>query len=281
MKISVITDEFTQDLAEAIAFARDFSLSGLELRTIDNLPFEQLSEDRLCEIGYAIHSAGLSICSLAGSFGKCLFRDREGENKKLEKLIRAAKILHAPYIRGFGFFSEDGPSLEEAAKALAGPVRRLEQEGITLLLEADPSVTTTNHRKVKELIEQIDRPNVGAIYDPGNDIWDPQGEKPFPDGWNEVKAYVRHIHIKDARMTEKGAQAVKVGSGEVDFPSILKAVRDSGYEGFLSLETHYRVQGDLSEEQMKTPGGAAFSSGGWQACRESMEELKNFLGTIE
>ncbi|MBO4886848.1 MAG: sugar phosphate isomerase/epimerase [Firmicutes bacterium] len=281
MRLSVITDEFTQDLSEAIRFAKEYDLDALELRTIDDLPIEQLSENRLCEIGSLIHEAGLSVCNLAGSFGKCLYRDRENEKEKLEKLIRAAKILDVSYIRGFGFFSEDGPSIEEAAKALVDPVKRLEQEGITLLLEADPSVTTTNHRALRKLIERIDRPNVGAIYDPGNDIWDPQGEKPFPDGWNEVKTSTRHIHIKDARMTKDGAQAVKVGSGEVDFPSILKAVRDSGYEGFLSLETHYRVQGDLSEEQMKTPGGAAFSSGGWQACRESMEALKNFLKITE
>ena len=70
MKLSIITDEFTQDLSEAIRFAKDFGLEGLELRTIDNLPLEELSAERLSEIDETVREAGLCICNLAGSFGK-------------------------------------------------------------------------------------------------------------------------------------------------------------------------------------------------------------------
>ena len=281
MKLSIITDEFTQDLSEAIRFAKDFGLEGLELRTIDNLPLEELSAERLSEIDETVREAGLCICNLAGSFGKCLYRDRIEQKAKLEKLAVAAKILHVRSIRGFGFFSDDAPELKLCAKALIEPVKRLEQEGIELLFEADPSVTTQNHCVLRRFLEIIDRPNAGAIYDPGNDIWDPEEEIPYPDGWNAVRPFVRHIHIKDARRTDEGPQAVKVGTGEVDFPSLLQAVKDSGYQGFLSLETHYRSTGDLSEEQMKRPGGAQFSLGGWQACRESMKMLKLYLAQID
>ena len=280
MKLSIITDEFTQDLSEAIAFAKEYSLSALELRTIGDQPLEMISRDRLCEISCGIHEAGLVVSDLAASLCKCLYRDREKENGKLEQLIEAAKILGTSSIRGFGFFSEGAPDRQTVAKALRGPLKRLEEEGMELLLEADPSVTTTNHRMLRELIEETGCPNLGAIYDPGNDIWDPEGEKPFPDGWNEIRPYVRHIHIKDAVMTPEGAQAVKVGSGSVPFLPLLREVKRSGYQGFLSLEVHYRLEKDLSEEQMKRPGGAAFSNGGLMACRESMEELQKMLQRI-
>ena len=280
MKLSIFTDEFTQNLSDAILFAKEYSLDALELRTIDDLPIERLDERRLLQIAEEVQKEGLIICNLAGSFGKCLFKDRETEKEKLKRLVRAAKVLETPFIRGFGFFSDDTTETKTCAKALIEPIKRLEQEGIMLLLEADPSVTTKNHRQLRIMIEMIDRPNVGAIYDPGNDVWDPMGEIPFPDGWNEIRPYVRHIHIKDARKTKEGPQAVKVGTGEVDFLPLLKTVKESGYQGFLSLETHYRATGELSEEQMKRPGGAQFSIGGYQACRESMEELKKFLKQI-
>ncbi len=166
MKLSVITDEFTQELSEAIAFAREYGLDGLELRTIDDKPLEELTESRLHEIAEEIFSAGLTVPNLSSSFCKCFYDDREQENSKLEKLIQAARILKAPCIRGFGFYSENNPGREAVAKALTEPAKRLEQEGITLLLEADPSVLTTNHRSLRRLIDTINRPNVKAIYAP-------------------------------------------------------------------------------------------------------------------
>ena len=106
MKRSIITDEFTQDLAEAIRFAKEYHLEGLELRTIEDQPLEFFQEDRIREFQEQIVKEGLVVSSLAGSIGKCRFSERDHEKSKIEKLIRAAGILETSYIRGFGFFSE-------------------------------------------------------------------------------------------------------------------------------------------------------------------------------
>ena len=43
------------------------------------------------------------------------------------------------------------------------------------------------------------------------------------------------------------------------------------------METHYRLDSRLTEEQMRLPGGAGFSAGGAAATAESVAALKGIL----
>jgi L-ribulose-5-phosphate 3-epimerase len=62
------------------------------------------------------------------------------------------------------------------------------------------------------------------------------GSKPFPDGYSCVRDRVIHVHLKD--MDGEG-NWTKMGTGVVDYQGQLRALADDGYEGVLSLETHY------------------------------------------
>jgi hypothetical protein len=50
----------------------------------------------------------------------------------------------------------------------------------------------------------------------------------------------------------------------------LEALRRDAYEGFVSLETHYRVHAALDDELVKRPGGSAFSAGGEEGTRRCL-----------
>ncbi len=280
MKLSIITDEMTQDLDEAIRFAQTFHLNGLELRTIDGQPLEALSEKRLAEIRHICHEEGLEICNLASSFFKCSYSQvqREKEIEKLKRLLQAAHIVECQTLRGFAFFYEENVPQEQIASTFEKPLALLKDAGKQLLLESDPSVMTTNHRALRHLLDTINQPEwIGAIFDPGNDIYDPQGEIPYPDGFLQIQPYVKHIHIKDAVLTPEGPTCVCIGTGQVDYAGILDALLASGYNGYLSLENHYRKGRTIDEAQMKRPGGADFSDGGAEAAAESMAALQRML----
>ncbi|MCI8632668.1 MAG: sugar phosphate isomerase/epimerase [Lachnospiraceae bacterium] len=277
MKLSIITDEITQDLSAAIRFAKAYHLQGVELRTVDNQPLEAFSEQRLKQMHAKLRQADLEVSNIAGSFYKCTYEQREAELDKLKRLMEAAHILGCSTIRGFAFFQEAHLCAEQIKEAFEVPVKLLEKEGMRLLLEADPSVFTTNHRQLRELLDFLHSPQLGAIYDPGNDIYDPQGECPYPQGWEAVAPYVAHIHIKDAVMGPEGPQCVRIGSGLVDYAGICQALTRCGYAGYLSLETHYRKGQAISEELMRLPGGNEFSEGGLEAAAESMEALQHLL----
>lgn len=280
MKLAFITDEATQDLGEAIAFAKTYGLTGVELRSVEDTPIDRISAGKLREYKRMLDEAGLTVCDLAGSFYKCLPNEASGELEKLIRLCDAADILDCDTIRGFAFFADEaGPRITDEIIAAFGPaIEILKARGKKLLLEADPSVNTTNHAALAALLERLDSEVIGAIYDPGNDVYDPLRETPYPDGYEAVKKWIRHVHIKDAvRNGQDEPYCVCIGTGWVDYPGLIRALHRDGYDGWMSLETHYRVGGEISEELMTRPGGAAFSQGGLGATAESAVALRRIV----
>lgn len=289
MKLSFITDEVTQDFEEAVAFAKEQGAEAVELRSVQDTPIDRIAPDTLRAWKKRLDEVGLVVCNLASSFYKCRIEEAGEEMDKLRRLCDAADILGCGTIRGFAFLaSENGPAFDgsgtENSAALkiktlfSEPAALLRKRGKRLLLEADPGVNTTNHHALASLLAALQMPEIGAIYDPGNDIYDPFGEIPYPDGYKAVRPYLSHVHIKDAVLDEEGKpMCVRVGTGRVDYPALLKALTQDGYEGYLSMETHYRVQNKLTEEQMLHPQGSGFSQGGREATAESMEALKKML----
>ena len=138
MKISFITDEVTQSFDEAVRFARQNGLAGLELRSVEDTAVDMLPAETLRTWRRRLDAEGLTVCGLAGSFYKCAPEPDavEAELAKLERLCAAADILGCAFIRGFAFFApEEGPlPAETLAPYFERPVRLLEQRGKTLLL---------------------------------------------------------------------------------------------------------------------------------------------------
>ena len=284
MRLAFITDEATQSLDEAIAFAKANGLDGVELRTVDNTPIDKIPAAALGDHRRRLDEAGLAVCSLASSFFKCRRDQAAEEMDKLERLCAAADILGCNLIRGFAFFADrSGPAVtDELVRAFGPALEMIRARGKRLLLEADPTVNTTNHAALADLLARLDAPEAGAIFDPGNDLFDPLGERPYPEGYEAVRPWIGHIHIKDAvREPDGQARCVRVGDGAVDYPALLGALLRDGYDGWLSLETHYRKTSVITDEQMRLPGGAAFSAGGLEAAAESAQALRRLLAEAE
>ncbi len=279
MRLAYITDEATQDLREAAAFARAQGMAGVELRSVEDVPIDQIPPRRLREYRALLDGEGLTACDLASSFYKCALRAAGSELDKLKRLCDGADILGCETIRGFAFFAEGVPQVTEAVVDAFGPAREiLKDRGKRLLLEADPSVNTPNHASLGALLGRLNAPEFGAIYDPGNDLYDPGRERPYPEGYLAVKPWLAHVHIKDAWINAAGEpECVKIGTGWVDYPGLLRALLADGYDGWLSLETHYRAGASISEALMRQPGGAAFSQGGLAATAESAAALRSLL----
>ena len=68
-----------------------------------------------------------------------------------------------------------------------------------------------------------------------------------------------------------------MGTGSADFVGIFKKLIADGYSGAVMLETHYRKNVELTEEQLKRPGGNAFSAGAYEASEESVVALKEII----
>lgn len=279
MKLSFITDEATQSFSQAVELAKQYGFDGVELRSVENTPIDMIPLSTIREWKQALEKNNLKVPCLASSFCKCeITASLEAEAEKLERLCDIADILETEFIRGFAFFANDGIDFAEIAAKLLSFAPTLEKRGKTLLLEADPSVATTNHKDLARLLALIDNSSYGAIYDPGNDIYDPKKEKPYPDGYEFIFSYLRHIHVKDAVIDQNGMpQCVPPGSGLVGWGELAKRLIGDNYSGWLSLETHYRKNTVLTEEQMRIPQGDSFTAGGAEATAESAEAIKSLV----
>ena len=51
-----------------------------------------------------------------------------------------------------------------------------------------------------------------------------------------LKDYIVHTHAKDGIKLENGYQELPLGTGGVPFPAYLAALKEIGYDGFLTIE---------------------------------------------
>jgi len=151
--------------------------------------------------------------------------------------------------------------------------------GRRLAVEHEPSVYASTAARVAELLALIRHQALGAVWDPGNTVYDPEEELVLPDSYDTLKPHLLHVHIKDARRDPAShtVAAVPLGDGQVSYPDVFRRLIDDRYAGFVSLETHYRVSGPLSEEAVRLPGGTAFSSGGLEGSIICLERWAHML----
>jgi sugar phosphate isomerase/epimerase len=228
---------------------------------------------------------GLKVCAISSPFFKCSMDKPEEIREHLNGLRRCIALadgLGADLIRGFTFWAKPDTAFDPRAIAarFEEAVKILENTGKILVLEADPKVQATNARTLVQVVEAVNSPLVRALWDPGNDIWAPLGEVPYPDGYAAVKSVMAHVHLKDGARKNGKTEGRPVTRGDVDLEGQFLALIADGYSGYVSLETHYRPAHTISEELLAMPKGAAFSYSGYEATEESLGLWKALLKRI-
>ncbi|SDC22955.1 Sugar phosphate isomerase/epimerase [Paenibacillus sp. UNCCL117] len=281
-RLAIMTDEVSQSPEDAIKLAQEFGLTGVELRSVDGKQLHQLDDARIEEIKAMLQEAKLEVCGLSTPVFKCeLDRPEEVEQSLaiLRRDLELANRFGCRIIRGFSFWARKPfeEAFDEIVSRIRGIVPLLEEADVVFALEFDPAVYATNAEKTARIVRAVDSPYVRVLFDPGNDLWDPDGEVPYPQGYDHARELMCHIHLKDAVRRDGEVEGVAIGAGEVDYKGLFSALAADGYEGYLVVETHYRLRSKLSEEQLKRPAGYAFSEGGEEASRQCLESLSRLL----
>jgi sugar phosphate isomerase/epimerase len=83
-------------------------------------------------------------------------------------------------------------------------------------------------------------------------VWDPGNESRFhgrptdPAEVEKLAEHIWHVHVKDV---DTAGTWLPAGTGIVDWPGQLSALKAIDYQGHLSLETHYALpNGDATLE---------------------------------
>ena len=100
----------------------------------------------------------------------------------------------------------------------------------------------------KQLLQEINHTHVGMYLDVGNIVWRDLGD---PVQWiKELEPWVKRIHFKDAY---RGERLVQLLEGEVDWPSVMEALRSIGWDDWIIAEPDwYRWAPEVVPKQVKT-----------------------------
>ncbi|MEN3000554.1 MAG: sugar phosphate isomerase/epimerase family protein [Armatimonadota bacterium] len=258
MKLSVITDEIDSDLERALQVAKEFPIEQVELRTLWGVNIAEADEETLARARQVLHREGLGVCSIASPVFKTdLFGVRErgamhGASEQslekhfelLQRCLQIARFFGAPLVRLFAFWraGELTPEREERIiEVLTRVLPFAERAGVILGLENEHSCQVGTGAELAQVLQRIDSPWLRAVWDPGNAFV--LGEA-AEAGYAAIQPWVIHIHAKDGiRQSDGTVRWVIIGEGEIGYPQHLAQIARSGYSGFISLETHARVEG--------------------------------------
>jgi D-psicose/D-tagatose/L-ribulose 3-epimerase len=104
------------------------------------------------------------------------------------------------------------------------------------------------------LCDEVNHPNVGILFDTFHANIE---EKDIAAGYRTVARHLKHVHTCE---NDRGIP----GSGHVEWPAVFQALRDIGYDGWLTIESFGFALGDLSSAAAiwrdieKTPESIAF-----------------------
>lgn len=287
-KLSVITDEISQDFERVVEVAGEYGVTALEPRSVWDKPPQELTDEDCKLIKRIADDAGMEICCIASPFLKCDLGDEEQYHTHLDHLRRFADLAHiwdCQIIRGFTFW-KTAPAesvWQQLIDAYEEPLRICEREDVYIGIENEASTHIATAREAVRLYEDINHPRLRGIWDAANEVFAEEGETPFPDAWERMKPWVIHVHVKDAvkdLQSPEGARCVAVGEGLIDYRGQFQTLIDLDYEEACSLETHWRPSSELDAELLNRPGGAAFSADAEGASRICLENINNILREI-
>lgn len=289
-KLSVISDEISQDFGRVVEVCKEYGVAMVEPRSTWDTPPHKLTDVQIAEMKRIMKDAGFTVPCIAAPFLKCDLGDADQYAEHLgilRKCIHLAHEFDCKIIRGFTFW-RTGPAgdvWQQLLDAYTEPIRICEAEDVYIGIENEASTHIATAAEAERMYQDLGSNRVRAIWDAANEVYATDGELPFPTAFERMKPYLIHVHIKDAvkdPANEAGARCVPVGDGGyIDYPAQFQALVDMGYEGACSLETHWRPQSQLDEETMNKPGGAAFSAGGEEASRICFGKILAMLAHLK
>jgi sugar phosphate isomerase/epimerase len=109
-----------------------------------------------------------------------------------------------------------------------------EEEDVMLLVEPEPGLLLENSRQFKRFMKGINSDHVRLNFDIGHFYC--VGEDPA-ELVHELSDYTEHFHLADIASTRVHNHLIP-GKGSIDFRSVLDAIDDIGYNGFVTVELY-------------------------------------------
>ncbi|MBQ5995700.1 MAG: AMP-binding protein [Clostridia bacterium] len=156
---------------------------------------------------------------------------QEESFEEIKKCLDIAVSLNIPYIRVKAY----SPYSEESFAACADFIEKIlplaEDSRVVILLETSGTFSDTS--VLRDMLERFASDAVAALWNISAAYFG-AGEEPAQVIKN-LGAYVKHIHLSDAKLTDGEVEYCLVGEGELPIRDVMLALRSVNYDGFISL----------------------------------------------
>jgi sugar phosphate isomerase/epimerase len=125
-------------------------------------------------------------------------------------------------------------AMEIFVEGLQEVLRVAEEVEVRLLVEPEPGLLIENTEQFLELAQRIDSPMFGLNFDVGHFFC---VNEDLPTAIDRLQTWTRHYHIEDIATTRVHEHLIP-GHGAIDFPGVLDAIRDTHYDGWLTVELY-------------------------------------------
>jgi sugar phosphate isomerase/epimerase len=285
VKLGVICDGISRDLAHALDVMDEFGLEYAELQFVGDTEVGDHSAQEIAEIDALLRDRGKPVSCLSRHvFAGMTSANRPGDAlhckhmEALKRVMEMAHIVSSPLVRImtarkeqilWGFNGAEKWNVAHGAweamlPLIAPAVDLARSEGLTLVVETGNGTMVNSNYTARKLIDDLDAKDaLKVLWDPANNCW--CHETAYPDGYEEVRdGYLGHVHIKDVVAdTPRATLTVKpMGDGQLadQFKPMAAALRADAYDGVISFESVYH------------PGNGDFEAG-FRQCIGRFKEL--------
>ena len=243
-------DEAEKSLDGQIGTLRDAGWSAIELRLLDGKNVVDLTDDEWAATRDRLAAEKIQIVGFGGQIGnwaRPITSDFQVDIDELKRVGPRMREAGTRFLRIMSYPNPEDNPLDRAAWK-AETVRRLKElatiaegEDVILAHENCSGYGETADGWL-ELAEAVNSPALQLILDTGNNSLHDNDNEATWDYYQKCRDHITHIHIKAAQPGPDGGDWATCFVDEDPVQKrILQALKDSGYNGWLSIEPHIKA----------------------------------------
>jgi hexulose-6-phosphate isomerase len=253
MKKSISQWAFQPDrpLPEVFALARDCGFDAVEVAVAESGPITpQSTADELATIIEQAQKAGVELSSMASGLGwhyPVTCQNAQVARRGIELTAQSLQVARqlgldtflmvpggvgAEFIEGFQGAPYD-VAYDNALRALRELKPVAEENRVAIGIENVWNKFLLSPLEMRDFIDACDSPQIGSYFDVGNVIlWG------YPEDWIRILGKrIKRVHFKDFKRSVGTLDGFcPLLEGDVDYPAVMQALREIGYEGFVTSE---------------------------------------------
>lgn len=257
MKIGAIVESFKLDFWDAVKAAKGLGVDGIQAYASSSTVNERLTSSQIREIKTRLDGEGLEFSALCGDFGCRMFYEPDAcvaEIDREKRVMEIARELGASVVTThIGAVPPDKncrqyESMHKVCKTLADFA---DSVGGRFAVETGPEKAAD----LKEFLDGLNSKGVSVNLDPANLVMC-AGDDPVAAVYT-LKDYIVHTHAKDGIQLQpvdvlrfyaakyydlapledgEYIKEVPLGEGGVNWVNYIAALKDIGYNGYLTIE---------------------------------------------